>query len=385
MEFPAVSQTRYDFWKEPQYTQSGMWWFTLAFGIFGLHHLLLRSPQTALIFFITNILLLGYPWFYDLIQLSSAGGLDTKGLNEHGLGHPWGSIGLAKGMWLEEGQEGKGRAPSPWWFLLYSITLPFAVVANLVAGDSYNAFARLLLYILPFGSIITMCALFYDFFTLIIRPNDLLINGSKRIFPFTVLGMDVDGHSPSLTGNTKPSPNASCNSDGFIVSIMKMIGNAIAFTVKMLLTVGMFIAPEFVLPLEIAFVEASSVVDDGIFVARDAVKLGETVVEGAVHIGTEAAKGAVDVATAGVKLASEVATLSAAVPKNAIGSLQQTADQISQIHVPSAPQYGGSAASASGANANEINTLDWFAGGSILALIAGGLIISSTRPTIYLN
>ena len=101
-EFPAVSQTRIDFWKKPQFTQSGMWWFTLLFGLFGLHHFLLRSPQTALILFLGNLILLGYPWLYDLLQLSSEGrgGLSTDELNKYGLSHPWGALGLAQGMWI---------------------------------------------------------------------------------------------------------------------------------------------------------------------------------------------------------------------------------------------------------------------------------------------
>ena len=97
-EFPAVSHTRYDFWKAKQYTQSGMWWFTLVFGALGLHHYMLRSPQTGMIFFLTNVLLCGYPWFYDLIQLSSYGE-SMEELNEFGLGHPWGPLGMAQGMW----------------------------------------------------------------------------------------------------------------------------------------------------------------------------------------------------------------------------------------------------------------------------------------------
>jgi len=100
-EFPAVSQSRIEFWNKPQFTQSGMWWFTLIFGMFGLHHLYLRSPQTALIFFIANCVSLGYLWAYDLTQLSSAGGYTTEILNKHGLAHPWGAMGLAQGMWKE--------------------------------------------------------------------------------------------------------------------------------------------------------------------------------------------------------------------------------------------------------------------------------------------
>jgi hypothetical protein len=100
-EFPAVSQSRVEFWKEPQFTKSGMWWFTLTFGFFGLHHLYLRSPQTALIFCIANFLTLGFPWFYDLIQLSTAGET-LESLNKYGLNTHVYLLGIAQGMWKKD-------------------------------------------------------------------------------------------------------------------------------------------------------------------------------------------------------------------------------------------------------------------------------------------
>jgi TM2 domain-containing membrane protein YozV len=99
-EFPAVSQTRVEFWKQPQFTKSGMWWFTLIFGFFGLHHLYLRSPQTAIIFLIANFFSLGFLWFYDLIQLSNVGE-SLENLNRHGLNTHLYNMGLAQGMWKE--------------------------------------------------------------------------------------------------------------------------------------------------------------------------------------------------------------------------------------------------------------------------------------------
>jgi len=196
LEFPAVSHTRYDFWKAKQYTQSGMWWFTLIFGLLGLHHYMLRSPQTGMIFFLTNILLCGYPWFYDLIQLSSYGET-TEELNEFGLGHPWGALGLAQGMWrtpdekevAEEDhtviaaavaasasasaaalQKGGGddsakpepqqpcpkddyTAPNPLLFLLYNLCVPLSPLAHLIGGNRERALTR---FLYLFSSVIFM-------------------------------------------------------------------------------------------------------------------------------------------------------------------------------------------------------------------------------------
>ena len=119
-EFPAVSQSRIEFWKKPQFTQSGMWWFTLIFGFLGLHHFYLRSPQTGLIFLIANFISLGYLWGYDLVQLSSSGGYTTETLNKHGLAHPWGAMGLAQGMWKE---------PDPSFFPKMGYTIPGKILS----------------------------------------------------------------------------------------------------------------------------------------------------------------------------------------------------------------------------------------------------------------
>jgi TM2 domain-containing membrane protein YozV len=232
-EFPAVSQTRVEFWKQPQFTKSGMWWFTLLFGFFGLHHLYLRSPQTALIFLIANFLSLGFLWFYDLIQLSNVGE-SLENLNRHGLNTHIYNMGLAQGMWKEpeslmnsigkmtgtgNGKEDEGP-PNPFWFLLYCLIIPIAPLAQLVAGDTNNAVSRFLdLTIIPLGFLFYLCAFIYDYMILLIWPADLFVAGSKRFFPFTYLGMDADGHSSRLTGLSEIKP---CPADGFITTMFRV-------------------------------------------------------------------------------------------------------------------------------------------------------------------
>lgn len=221
-EFPAVSQSRIEFWSNPQFTQSGMWWFTLVFGMFGLHHLYLRSPQTALIFLIGNFVSLGYLWAYDMVQLSSSGGYTTETLNKHGLAHPWGAMGLAQGMWVDpEDIDDKGEAPNPLWFVLYALLIPCAPLAQMIAGDTNNAVSRFAdLTIIPLGFLFYLCAMIYDYWILFSNPADLLVAGSKRFFPFTYLGMDADGHSPRLTGKSEIKP---CPPDTMFKTIIRMI------------------------------------------------------------------------------------------------------------------------------------------------------------------
>jgi len=257
-EFPAVSQSRKEFWGEPQYTRFGMWLFTLFFGFWGVHHLMLRSPQTALMCCLVNIFTFGYWYFYDLIQLSSKeyGGLGDDGLNAYGLGSPWGPLGIAQGMWIQPPslqqppgqqppqppqppQQGGSKEPSkprgamaeasgnfalhffgllfdwmsstrpvipkvmdsdtkdPWLFLLYGLTIWTGIFPALFAGDTMNAFFRLTLILLfP----ILICIILYDVFMLLVFPASAMFHGMDRPFPYSIFNyIDLNGHSGRIT------------------------------------------------------------------------------------------------------------------------------------------------------------------------------------------
>jgi hypothetical protein len=194
-----VTHTRLNFWKEPQYTKSGMWWFTLFFGFFGLHHFLLRSPQTGLIFLICNMLTCGYLWCYDLIQLSKEGGADIEELNKHGLSHAFGALGLAQGMWKNDTtpektgaspgiQIGGGKPPkkddpppNPYYFLAYALLIPISPVAQYLAGDNWTSFLRLLyITIIPFGTLLYFFSIISDYWTLFSQPSSLFFTMNKH-------------------------------------------------------------------------------------------------------------------------------------------------------------------------------------------------------------
>jgi len=252
-EFPAVSQSRKEFWGEPQYTRFGMWIFTLLFGFWGLHHIMLRSPQTAIMCCVVNIMTFGYWYFYDLIQLSSEeyGGLGDDGLNTYGLSAPWGPLGIAQGMWIaphklstqkggnnnstdtlkpdKQPSSAMGKAagdfiqhglglildwfmstrPSipkimeppgkkdPWYFFLYAITSVTGILSALFAGDKTNAFFRLTLCM---AFPILICVILYDVFMLVLFPASAVFNGMARPFPFNIFNsVDLDGRSPLIT------------------------------------------------------------------------------------------------------------------------------------------------------------------------------------------
>jgi TM2 domain-containing membrane protein YozV len=223
MEFPAISHTREEFWKEKHYTRNGMWWFTLFFGWFGLHHLLLKSPQTAVLVYFGNKLLLGYPWLYDLIQLSSWG-LKDEELELFGMDSPFGALGLAKGMWVSSDglpsrntDKNRTHSAKPWAFFFYCLLCPIGIVASLIVGDYGNAMARFFnifpLSYLMVGYLLEFVCIICDICIVLFKPVELIF-GIKRPFLFRSSMMDYVLY-PGLT----------MNKDGFSPNIMPVYFN----------------------------------------------------------------------------------------------------------------------------------------------------------------
>jgi hypothetical protein len=105
-------------------------------------------------------------------------------------------------------------------FLMYALLIPIAPLAQMIAGDKYNAVSRFLdLTIIPLGFLFYLGAMIWDYMILFLYPSSLLRFGSKRFFPFTmVFGMDIDGHSPNLTGDIEIK---GCKPDNIIISLLK--------------------------------------------------------------------------------------------------------------------------------------------------------------------
>ena len=93
----AVAGSHIAVWGEPQFSRFGMILFTLMFGFLGLHHVMLRSPLTAVLFIVGNFITSGYWLVFDVLQLIMTSEDD---LNTFGLGSPFlFEFGVAVGMW----------------------------------------------------------------------------------------------------------------------------------------------------------------------------------------------------------------------------------------------------------------------------------------------
>lgn len=346
-----LEHTRIGFWGQPQFTRSGMWWFTLFFGFFGFHHLYMRSPQTAVLTTLINIISLGFWWAYDLVQLSS---YDDEHLNKYGLDSPFGPIGLAQGMWASsadlkaaaEAPPDPRAPPSPTYALFYFLLLPlFTAGAIGLVGDIPNAFLRLL-YFFPL-TLLFLPALGYDLFRAFGTPKTLFERGHSRFMPFTFIGFDKDGHSPNLQ---KPGAvDQGCPPKSFFESLVGMFQN--------LLLMGMPF-------LRIVAPGLANSIEEGI-------KAGEKAVERA---------------KTGVAVASKAVDVAAQVPA-AVGSLAQTVANPMALIPPQAA--AGAAVSAAlstmkgGASSLPSNSNDIVLGvalaGTLLLVLVGGFFVTGLR------
>jgi len=186
--------------------------FVILFGVFGLDHLLLRSPTTAILKILSIVPLLGFWYFYDIAQAIG----EREHIEKFGLGVPfYGPVGLGAGMFINKDKTNLAPpdVPKPWMFMLYALTTIFflAIPLNkLVIGDYWGMLVRLGMYmaIIPTLGISALIALgwgIYDIYALLFKTRYIFENGVPRISPAIWLGLDPNFRREAL-GPGKPLP-----------------------------------------------------------------------------------------------------------------------------------------------------------------------------------
>lgn len=222
------SHTKSPFWKDkPWYPLWLVQILTICFGFFGIDHMFLRSPFTAVAKGIVNMCTFGLWWIYDILQVT----IDRESVQKNGLTLPFfGPAGIGAGMFRKEGSEVEGKAP--WIFILYTLLtlLPFGLDFFL-AGDTIGGIIRLMtslvIFLWPFGFIWGS----YNMYRAWITPGDVMKRGVCRPWPLsiflepyhmvnTVLGPDLPGEGPPI-----------CEPQGILGAIMKPV-NTLADTTK---------------------------------------------------------------------------------------------------------------------------------------------------------
>jgi len=270
--------TQHSFWGGAWYPYWSLILVTIFGGFFGLDHLYLRSPSTAVLKFVLNIVGLGLWYFYDLIQILA----EKDTVMKYGLSVPGiGPLGIGAGM-FKDNHPGEPPSKSPFRYLAYMclVWLPFGF-EYLVAGDSNGALAKFIsMFLLPIGIIWTILNVFNAYF----NTKSLFTKGSYRMFPFNWF---MDPYGLSKLGpidQPQPRPPDRCDPGG---------------------AKGVFrtILDRFVTALTWAIGSAMNIILPGV---RPAVGAAATLAQTTAEVGTAAVGAAGKVLTSSASLASQV-------------------------------------------------------------------------------
>ena len=186
------------------------YWLYLVFvalpftGLFGVDHLLLRSPLTAILKFISIIPLFGFWYFYDIAQAFG----EKESVKKYGIGVPYyGPVGIGAGIFVDKDVPlSPPDVNRPWKYIAYVLTSVLFIafpINKLILGDYWGALAQLLMYIPP----VTIMAIvwgFWDIYRIFFDARGLFETGASRMFPASWVIAPL--FNKSALGPGKPIP-----------------------------------------------------------------------------------------------------------------------------------------------------------------------------------
>jgi len=200
-----IQVTQGSYWKGAQIPYYIFIILTIFGGLFGLDHLALRSPLTAILKVLSIIPLLGFWYFYDIAQAIG----EREYVEKYGIAVPfYGPMGIGAGIFSGNSEipNAPKEIPGPWRYMGYFITTCIFVVfpvSKFVLGDYLGGILHILMYILFPLTFIAIAWSFYDIFHVLFRTKDIFENGVPHMTPAsTLLGSrfrrDAIGPHPPL-------------------------------------------------------------------------------------------------------------------------------------------------------------------------------------------
>ena len=329
-------------------------------GWFGIDHLYMRSPLTALAKTFVNIFTLGFWYFYDLLQFT----VDRDTVQKFGASVPFvGASGIGSGMFLGPGEAVADDAIAPWRYILFALfTLIPLGLDFVIAGDYVGAGLRLFttinILLWPLG-FIWGCINMYRAW---IKPTDIFEYGTYRIWPFNWF-VDVN-HSVKgvLAPGKAEDPEPACRQKGVVETIMEPVTTVVGVAAK----------------------AATDVVLEPVATALDGVASIPAAVAVPLKVAVE--EGLAPTVTAGLKVGKLAPAAIAAVPAvaaNVAGKLAAASDPkalaaAATATTAAAKQIGGSL-SGSGSGSGSGGISDAALIFTLCLLVFGGAILTAIR------
>lgn len=184
-----IKVTQGSYWKGAQIPYFVYILLTIFTGLFGLDHLALRSPLTALLKFLSIVPTLGFWYFYDIAQAIG----EREYVEKFGIAVPfYGPTGIGAGIF--SGTKGIPEAPKdipgPWRYFAYVLTTCIFLVFpvnKFVLGNYIGGILHILMYILFPLTFIAIAWSFYDVFHVIFGTRGLFENGVPHMIPASML------------------------------------------------------------------------------------------------------------------------------------------------------------------------------------------------------
>jgi len=200
-----IKVTQGSFWKGAQIPYYIFIILTIFGGLFGLDHLALRSPLTAILKFLSIIPLLGFWYFYDIAQALG----ERDYVEKYGIAVPfYGPTGIGAGIFSGNSEipNAPKEIPGPWRYMAYLITTCIFVVfpiSKFILGDYLGGILHVCMYILFPLTFIAIAWSFYDIYNVLFKTKDIFENGIPHMTPAsTLLGSrfrrDAIGPHPPL-------------------------------------------------------------------------------------------------------------------------------------------------------------------------------------------
>ena len=170
----AYEWTQVKYWKKPNLSYSILKLLTIFLGFFGIDHLYMRSPLTALLKFIVNICTFGFVWFHDMITVFT----EEKLVKKYGMYTPvFTTAGIGAGMFPEDDSQIDGKH-SPWMFVGYSL-LTFIAFGfnNFLVGDTIGGAFKFICTIIPLFWFIMIPLYLHNIYVLLFDTESIFSAG----------------------------------------------------------------------------------------------------------------------------------------------------------------------------------------------------------------
>ena len=204
-----VEITQGSYWKGGQIPY---WLYKVAVilpftALFGIDHMLLRSPITGILKCLSIIPLFGFWYFYDMAQLG-----EKDLIEKNGIAIPfYGPVGIGAGIFTDGTQKASpDDIPRPWLYVAYvmaSLLFIAFPINKLIIGDYWGALVQLAMYITPLVFITAFIAIgwgFYDVYRILFQPRSLFEKGPARVPPAAWGGMLDDYYNRAVLGPFPP-------------------------------------------------------------------------------------------------------------------------------------------------------------------------------------